>query len=127
MDLWLRIIITAQAVGTSIVGILVFIWTRGANRKVADALIAQRLQQLEERFDRAGQKTSDLTNRIQPLARRDEVLAIEVAMKSELAKEHRFRGDQIAALSAQIGVVQTQVAKLEARVDGQDRFLANVT
>lgn len=96
----------------------VFLW--GKSAKQAEALLAAQLQirdnKLEEiirRLERAGQQSSDLTDKVQVLVSRD-----------EFQKEHRFRSDQNQVLNANFGTLQLAQAKLEERVRANGDTLA---
>lgn len=107
-DFWFRLILVGNAIVGSIVAVLVFFWTRGRTSAVDDAKVLFRVEALEKRMERAGQQSSDLTDKVQVMVSRD-----------EFQREHRVRSDQIGVLNANFGVLQLSQAKLEERVNGQ--------
>lgn len=103
-DAWLRIVLAINTVGTTVVAVLVFFWTRGRNQAIADALLARRVEQIE----------GDVR------ATALDILALEKDLKGE----HQFRSEQVRVLNVNMGLLQTQVARIEARVDEHGRRLA---
>lgn len=115
LETWIRLLLAVNTVGTTLVAILVYVWTRGRSSAVADALLVRRVGDLEGRMDRAGQKNSDLTDRVQVMVSR-----------AELEREHQLRSGQIQALGTDLGRLQLSVARVEEQVKEHTRLFVEL-
>jgi hypothetical protein len=110
---WLPIVNT---VWTTIVAFIVFFWKRDRTGAVEDAKLSWRIEQMEKRLERAGQKSSDLMDKIQILARRDELMELE----KHIEIMHVRMSESAGVVNASMGKLATALAKIEARMDMQD-------
>lgn len=78
---------------------------------------------LSVRLDRAGQKSSDLTDKIQVLANREELIAF--ARQCEARDAHQM--EQLTHQSNEIASLATTIARIEERVKAQDRVIGDMT
>ncbi len=97
--------------------IWVFLW--GKSAKQAEALLDAQLQirdnriaEILRRLDRAGQQSSDLTDKVQVLATREELQA-----------EHKVRSEHIALLNVNLGKLQLDLVEMKSLVAEHGRRL----
>ena len=109
-DLIIRILLVVHTVGTTVIGIILFFWTRNTSDAVEQREVVLRLEQLEKRFDRAGQKTSDLATRVQC-----------IATKAEINQMERIWVEHTKTFNVVIGDMSVAIARIEERLKIQDR------
>lgn len=117
LEQWLKIALAVNTIGATLVSVMLFFWARERSSAVAGALLLRRVEDIEKRLERAGQKSSDLTDKIQLFATRKELDALRDDLLDRCLKSDDLRGEQIAALNVIAGRLQTDVARVEARLD----------